>query len=261
MITISETPTTVDTASWSPVAIKIYELKKNSRVTYNYQTLQHLQFEMALRASIVAAAYSLSKSGLRFSDFKNAKCNEQLWNLTEEGGFRIREDSTPAAGIRDIITNGNKYSTECSTASVIGIYKGVLDSIRETDFNRLFSGLLLYDWQTDDNLRLITQTDSQESYPGDILYFNNPDFSPDTPVWRGENVIKIEDNLYYGHPFGIVPAQTIITGLNRNRRPDSNVSAYLTESVTHPGFIYLSQFAPDARSIIIARVGSRNYVY
>jgi protein-glutamine gamma-glutamyltransferase len=259
IITISDAQTSVDTTSWSTVAIKIYRLKKNSAVTYNYQSVQHLRFEMELKASIVAAAEALSNSGMRFAVFKKARCNERLWNLTEEGGFRIRDDSTPAAGIRDIFTNGSKYATECSTASVIVVYKGVLDSIRETDFNRLFFDLLLYDWQIDDDLRLTTGIG--ESFPGDILYFNNPDFSPDTPEWRGENVIKIGDDLYYGHPFGIVPAHTIITGLNKFRRPGSNKSAYLTENVTHPGYLYLSQFAPDVRSIIFARIGGQNFIY
>jgi protein-glutamine gamma-glutamyltransferase len=261
IITISGAQTPVDTTSWSRVASKIYEQKKNSAVTYPYESAQHLRFEMALRASIVAAADALSHSGLRFASFNKAQCNERLWHLTEEGGFRIRDDSTPAAGIRDIFMNGSKYTTECSTAAVIVVYKGVLDSIRETDFNRLFSGLLLYDWNIDDDLRLTTQTGIEESYPGDILYFNNPDFSPDTPEWRGENVIKIEDNRFYGHPFGIVTAQRIITGLNQNRRPGSNQSAYLTENVTRPGYLYLSQFAPDVRSTIFARIGSQNFVY
>jgi protein-glutamine gamma-glutamyltransferase len=260
IITISGAQTPVDTTSWSPVAIKIYEQKKNSALTYSYESVQHLRFEMALRSAIVAAAEALSNSGLRFASFKNAQCNEQLWNLTEEGGFQIRDDSTPAAGIRDIITNGRKYATECSTAAVIVIYKGVLESILETDFNRLFSGLLLYDWHPDDHLQLTTQTGIEDSYLGDILYFNNPDFSPDTPEWRGENVIKMENDLYYGHPFGIVPAQSIITGLNQNRRPGSNQSAYLMENVTRPGYLYLSQFAPDVRSIIFARIGVRNFV-
>ncbi|MCC3377410.1 protein-glutamine gamma-glutamyltransferase [Cohnella sp. REN36] len=250
----------VDTASWSPVAIQIYEQKKNSAVTYRYQSVQHLRFEMALRAAIVAAADALSSSGLRFATFKNAKCNEQFWDLTGFGGFRIKEGSTPAAGIRDIFNNGGKYATECATASVIVVYKGVLDSIAESDFNRLFADLVLYDWEGNENLRLTTRSGT-ESFPGDLLYFKNPDFSPDTPQWRGENVVKIEDDLYYGHPFGIVPAATIIAGLNRYRRPESDQSAYLLDEVTQPGYLYLSPFAPDARSAIRVRIGDRHFVY
>ncbi|QJD87322.1 protein-glutamine gamma-glutamyltransferase [Cohnella herbarum] len=260
MITISGVQRPIDTTSWSPAEIKIYEQKKNSTVTYDYETVQQLRFEMTLRAAIVAEAIALSQSGLRFADFDKAKCNEDMWTLTDLGGFLIRDDRSPAAGIRDIFANGDKYATECATAAVIAVYQGVLDSIRETDFNRLFAGLLLYDWHTNKNLRLSVHTDIEESYPGDLLYFNNPDFSPDTPVWRGENVIKIGDDLYYGHPFGIAPSQTIINGLNNNRRPGSSQTAYLTETVTQPGYVYLSQYASNRRSFISARIGLRYFI-
>lgn len=260
MITISGVQTPVDTTSWSPVEIRIYEQKQNSTAAYDYETVQQLRFEMTLRAAIVAAAIALSQSGLRFADFDKAKSNEEMWTLTDQGGFLIKEDRTPAEGIRDIFENGSKYATECATAAVIAVYKGVLESIRETDFNRLFSGLILYDWHTNPNLRLSVHSDIEQSYPGDMLYFNNPDFSPDTPVWRGENVIKIGDDLYYGHPFGIVPSQTIIAGLNENRRPDSSQTAYLTETVTQPGYVYLSQFASNRRSFISARIGERYFI-
>lgn len=219
-----------------------------------------MRFEMAMRASTVAAAEALSQSGLQFATFSEAKCNELYWNLTESGGFRIRSDTTPAAGIRDIFTNGRKYATECATATLIVIYKAVLDSINEAVFNRLYSDLLLYDWHPDDHLPLIGRTGIHNSYPGDLLYFKNPDFNPETPEWRGENVIKIDDNLYYGHPFGIVTAERIISGLNRNRRPGSFRSAYLTDDIITPDYLYLSQFAPDMRTNIFARIGVQYFV-
>lgn len=197
---------------------------------------------------------------MRFSDFKHARCNEQLWRLTEQGGFRIREDATPAAGIRDIFANGGRYATECATATVIVLYKGVLDTIGEANFNRLFSGLLLYDWQVDDDLRLSARTGVDEARIGDLLYFNNPDFSPDKPQWQGENVVKVGDDLYYGHPVGILPAAAIIAGLNRFRRPGSVQSAYLMDIVVQPDYAYLSRFAPDARGVIFALVGGKRYV-
>jgi len=259
IITIAGVETSVDTTSWSPVAIRIYEQKKSSKVSYDYRSAAQLRFEMALRAAIVAASEALSHSGLRFADFNHALCNTQLWTVTEVGGFRIRDDSTPAAGIQDIFINGSKYATECATASSIAVYKGVLDSIPQADFNRLFDGLVLYDWHVHENLRL-TLKKGIESFPGDLLYFDNPDFSPDTPQWRGENVIKIDENRYYGHPFGIVSGEAVIAGLNRKRRPDSTQSAYLTEDVAQPGYEYLSRFAPDERSAIRARIGNLRFV-
>ncbi|MNO12027.1 Protein-glutamine gamma-glutamyltransferase [compost metagenome] len=250
----------MDTTSWPPVAIQIYEQKRNSEVNYSYRSVQDLRFELFLRAAIVSAAGALSQSGLRFSTFEDAECNEYFWILTEFGGFRIRTSTTPAAGIRDIFINGNKYATECATATIIVIYKGVLDTIGESAFNRLYSDLLLYDWHPDDHLPLIAETRTRESFPGDLLYFNNPDFSPETPEWRGENVIKIRENLYYGHPFGIVTGERIIASLNRNRRPGSTRSAFLTDDIITPDFSYLSQFAPNMRSSISARIGVQSFV-
>lgn len=261
MITVSGVQAPADTSSWSPVASKIYERKKNSPVTYRYSSLQQLRFEFELRAAIVAAAKDLSSSGMRFSSFKRAKCNERVWRLTKEGGFRIRNDVTPAAGIRDIYENGRLYATECATATVIVVYKGILDCIRETDFNFLFSGLLLYDWHVDQDLQLTKQPGIEEAYPGDLLYFDNPDFSPETPQWRGENVVKLDDDLYYGHPFGILPERAIIAGLNRFRRAGSEKSAYLMDEIVQPGYSYLSQFASNAPRVAIARIGRRVLVH
>ncbi|GIO15758.1 protein-glutamine gamma-glutamyltransferase [Cohnella xylanilytica] len=240
----------------------MYERKRASPTVYAYPSAGQLRHEMELRAAIVSAAEALAGSGLRFEDFDKAACNEQLWHLTKEGGFRIREDAAPANGIRDIFSNGWRYATECATATVIAVYRGVLATMRESEFNSLFSGLLLYDWHTDSDLRLTVRQDAKESFPGDLLYFANPDFDPDDAIWRGENVVKISDNLYYGHPFGIVPGETIVAGLNRHRRPGSSVWAYLKDDVVYPDYAYLSQFAAvgDPRRIF-ARIGSRRYVW
>lgn len=250
----------VDTSTWSPLAVKIYEQKMNSNHIYPYQSIQHLRFEMTLRGATVEAANALNQSGLRFSTFAKARCNEYYWNLTANGGFRIRNDRTPAEGIRDIFRNGRNYATECATATVIVLYKAMLESISETIFNRIYYDLLLYDWHPDDHLPLITQPGAADSYRGDLLYFSNPDFFPDTPEWRGENVIKMDENLYYGHPYGIAPAQRFIDGLNRNRIPGSFQSAYLTDEVTRPDYLYLSQFATDIRSMIVAQIGTKSFV-
>ncbi len=141
--------------------------------------------------------------------------------------------------------NGYKYAFECSTAIVIVLYKAVLDSIEEHEFNRLFADLLLYDWHYDDDLRLIQEQGSAGAYSGDILYFKNPDVNPETPEWQGENVVKMGKDLYYGHGIGIQSAQGMIAKLNRHRKPGSHTPAYLTDLVIYPDFLYLSQFAPE----------------
>nr|WP_325049992.1 hypothetical protein [Cohnella faecalis] len=68
---------------------------------------------------------------------------------------------------------------------VIILYKATLDSIGKDTFNAYFKDLFLYDWNYDNNLKLITVENKNEAYPGDVLYFENPDFDPKTPEWRG----------------------------------------------------------------------------
>lgn len=204
-----------------------------------------LQFEMILRSRIVESAEALHRSGVSFATFATARCNQQFWDLTEKGGFQIKAGVTPGEGIRDIFLNGHQYAFECATAMVIVLYKGVLDSILEIEFNRIFAGMLLYDWHYDSDLRLIQQQGSYKAAPGDILYFNNPDVSSETLEWKGENVVKLKEDLFYGHGIGILPAKGIIDSLNQHRRPEATVSAYLTNEVVYPDFIYLSQFATE----------------
>ncbi|WP_431088228.1 protein-glutamine gamma-glutamyltransferase [Paenibacillus sp. 8b26] len=207
--------------------------------------MQRQQFETILRSRIVEAAEALNRSGVSFATFDTARSNAQFWELTEKGGFQIKAGVTPAQGIRDIFVNGHKYAFECATAMVIVLYKGVLDSILESEFNRIFADMLLYDWHYDSDLRLIQEQGIHKAVPGDILYFNNPDVSPKTPEWKGENVVKLKENLFYGHGIGIHTAEGIIDSLNHHRRPGSTTSAYLTNEVIYPDFVYLSQFAPE----------------
>ena len=79
--------------------------------------------------------------------------------------------------------------------------------------------------------------------PGDVVYFNNPDFNPETPWWRGENAVVLEDGTYFGHGLGIGTAEQIIQALNKTRKPGSNQSAYLTNLVTRPSFKHLAKFS------------------
>jgi protein-glutamine gamma-glutamyltransferase len=247
MIIIAGKEAAVDTAGWPQLEKDLYEQKWKSPVIYRYDSVNHLRFELSLRAKLVDAAVALHKSGVKFAIFKNSRCNEQFWDLTERGGFRLKAGATPASAIRDVYANGKKYGFECATAVVIVLYKGVLDAIDESKFNRLFANMLLYDWHHDSDLRLIQDQGSSRALPGDVLYFNNPGVSPNTPQWQGENAVKLGADAYYGHGIGIVSAQRIINVLNRFRRPGSTESAYLTDPIIYPDFLYLSQFAPGAR--------------
>lgn len=215
-------------------------------------------FEADMRQQVVQAARSMAASGAAFADFEQTRGNDQLWRVTELGALQLKPGISPAAGIRDIFDNGNLYAFECATATVIVLYKGILDSIEEESFNRLFADLLLYDWEYDEDLRLIQTGSSAAALPGDVLYFMNPDVNPDTPEWQGENTIKLGPDRYFGHGIGIASGADIIAALNENRIPDSTRTAYLTDNVHRLDFSYYYPYAnPNPRGAAALRPGDR----
>jgi protein-glutamine gamma-glutamyltransferase len=238
----------IDPSLFSGIERAIFMKKDQSPIVYRYESLTQLRFELNLRIKILEASNGLLRSKAAFASSKKSRCNTIFWNLTTFGGFALKRGILPSTAIRDIFTNGALYAFECSTAIIIVLYKAVLDSIGEFRFNQYFADLLLWYWVHDKDLRFITINNSRESYPGDILYFNNPDFNPDTPEWRGENVVKFDENLYYGHGIGIINAEGIIARLNKLRKPNSTRSAYLLEQASYPDFKYLFHIAAGRSS-------------
>lgn len=243
----------VDKLELSGAEREIFRLKQASPVTYPYRSVQVLEFELRTRSRIVESAIGLYRSGARFSTFANSRCNERYWTRLDNGGFRLRDDVSPAEGIRDIYRNGWAYAFECATAMVIALYKGVLESIGEPAFNAYFGGLLLYDWKYDSDLRIIS-VPGGEAFPGDVVYFKNPDFDPNTPEWRGENGILLPDGNYFAHGMGLRSGAEIIAQLNTKRRPGSTVSAYRLDQVETLDYAYTLGL-----SNVSARIGSRLY--
>lgn len=215
---------------------KIVQRKQNSPVLYRYPSLDALLFELKMRTHIVEAAKAMYASGVSFASFETSRCNERYWIRTRNGGFQLRPGVPPSVGINDIFENGHLYAFECAGAIIIMLYKAVLETIGEQAFNYYFQNLYLRDWQYDKDLQLITTFNLNETYPGDVLYFTNPDHDPSTPEWQGENVIMLDDNLYFGHGIGMGTGQDIIAALNRARRPGSRISAYLQGLVVTPNF-------------------------
>jgi protein-glutamine gamma-glutamyltransferase len=275
MIIIAGANVPIDTSAWTPIEKEIYLQKNNSTATYAYDTVDELHFELTLRAKIVEAARSLLASKTDFASFNKSRCNWKYWIRTEQGGFQMRPNVIPAAAIRDIFVSGGLYAFECATAMMIVLYKANLDTIGEAQFNTLFDNILLWDWNFDSDLHLITLDKRDESFSGDILYFKNPEVSLDTPEWQGENVVMLANNLYYGHGIGNKSGQQMIAELNAHRKPNSKQSAYLKDQVTYPDFKFLAhqfasgtsaqnfpyRFQPQLLNYqTIATIGSSNYL-
>lgn len=240
MILVSGTNTfELNPLTLSELERRILQAKQRSQVVYRYPSVEALEFEMKMRTHIVEAAKALYAGGANFATFAGSKCNEEYWIRTENGGFQLRGGVLPSVGINDIFENGHLYGFECAGAIIIILYKAVLDTVGEAVFNAYFQNLFLRDWQYDRDLSLITTYDKNEAYPGDVLYFKNPEHDPETPEWQGENVVMLDDNLYFGHGIGIESGQDIIAALNRMRTPESTISAYLQDLVVHPDFEYL----------------------
>lgn len=273
MIKVSETQPDITNLinAWS-----LDELQKNlvlkmarSDQSYLYQNFQQLRFELKLRKQLVQAAYALDDSGAEFAVFKKSRCNEQYWLRKDNGGFLLRPDTSPAAGLRDIFFQGRKYAFECTTAVMIMCYKALLECIGEPTFNRLFADLYLWDGHYDKDLAL-TRRPSSDNLAGDIRYFKNPDFDPKHSEWQGENAIDLGNGTYFGFGIGIKTAEEMIRELNLKRFPGAQNSAYLMDDAIFPNFKTLAQYNQDpvdrvsrtdvSSRCIIAAVGTVTYI-
>ncbi|MBD8005323.1 protein-glutamine gamma-glutamyltransferase [Bacillus norwichensis] len=218
-------------------------------IIYSYQSMDELLFEVKLRKNIVISARTMNQSNFQFATLEKSRCNPQYWILTNIGGFQLRYGVKPSEAIRDIYKNSSLYAFECATAMMIIYYHAVLNSIDEHLFDQLFQNLYLYSWHSDSDLG-IHNVNTSHFIPGDVVYFNNPDFNPETSWWRGENAVVLDDGTYFGHGVGIRSANQMIQALNKTKRPGSNQSAYLENLATRPSFQHLAQYAMLPRDYI-----------
>nr|WP_295969804.1 protein-glutamine gamma-glutamyltransferase [uncultured Bacillus sp.] len=219
----------------------VKEMVEDSSI-YNIASIDELRFELQLRKNIISSAKEMNNSNMAFEIFATSRCNPAYWNLTETGGFRLRNDVLPSDAIQDIYNNSSLYGFECATAIIIIFYHAVLKTIGKALFNQYFQNLYLYSWHFDPDLGVQSIRTSQ-FLPGDVVYFSNPDVNPSTPWWRGENTVLLEDGNFFGHGIGIMTSNEIIQHLNKMRKPDSTTSAFLLNSAARPSFHHLYQLS------------------
>jgi len=260
MILIENKPVEADTISnqypENSIERDIINKISLSNEKYKYDTLNQLKFELRLRKEIVNAAKALNKSSFSFEVFRKSKCNPAYWERTDEGGFILKDGVKPSDAINDIFIHGSKYASECATALVIVYYKALLNIFGEELFNEVFPKIQLMNWSyIDENLKEIgIIRKAAEPLSGDRRYFANPDVNPLTPEWQGENVIDLDNQLYYGHGIGIHNADTIIHALNKYRKKDADESAYLMDSVAYPNFKKLSDIYYSHNTSVVGHV-------
>jgi|BioPla2DNA2_1021312.scaffolds.fasta_scaffold04613_2 protein-glutamine gamma-glutamyltransferase len=218
----------------------LYRISDSNEI-YEYQLVNQLIFEVNLRSKIINAARELNASGFKFRTFKNSHCNEEFWQRTDVGGYLLKKDSSPSEAIADIFLQGHKYGTECSTAITIIYYKALQDIYSKELFDYSFPDLHLMNWHYIDNdLDIITYKYLFDYIPGDCRYVENPDFHPERPELRGQNLIDLGEGLYYGHGTGIKTIDEVVDYLNRHRAESSSRSAFLKRSATRPNFLHLA---------------------
>lgn len=218
---------------------EIFIALENSPSIHSFDSLFELQFDLKLREHIISSAKELHKSKASFSPFNTSNFNPQIWTKTKYG-YLLHPSILPSDAIKDIFKNGEEYSFECSTAIVIIFYKAVLDTISLSYFNTLFQRLLVWDWNYDRDLSIVTTVGSN-FIPGDVVYFYNPDFAH--PVWMGENAVYLGNGLFFGHGVGIETEDGMIHALNTLRKKNTTSSAYLISQHSRLNTKYLSQFA------------------
>ena len=221
---------------------EIYLALENSPNYHQYSSLHEFIFELNLREKIILAARALNDSEITFAPFDSSKFNQKFWTKIKYG-YLLKPNVLPSYAIKDVFTNGKEYAFECSTAIVLIYYKAVLDSIATSYFNSLFQRLLVWDWNYDQDLGIITKV-GRDFIPGDVVYFYNPDFAH--PVWTGENTVYLGNDQYFGHGIGIKSEKGMIEALNTLRKPNSLRDAYLISQHSRLNTRYLSQFAKRA---------------
>lgn len=251
---------------------QILSIMTGNQEVYSFRTAAELSFDLNVRMHIITSALELFQSGFQFRTFVTSFCNEEYWQRTALGGFQLRPGVSSSIAIRDIFKNGKMYGTECATAMIIIFYKALLELYDEEMFNHLFANLLLYTWDYDRDLKLITKT-AGDIVPGDLVYFKNPQVNPASIEWQGENAIYLGNSFYYGHGVGVKTKEQIIYLLNDRRIPSAFISAYLTDFITRIDSRIMSQYAshtppqtslgfiPIRDDAIVATIGHTTTIY
>ncbi|MES5956422.1 protein-glutamine gamma-glutamyltransferase [Bacillus anthracis] len=251
---------------------QILSIMAGNQEVYSFRTADELSFDLNLRVNIITSALELFQSGFQFRTFQQSFCNPQYWKRTSRGGFELLPNIPPSIAIQDIFKNGKLYGTECATAMIIIFYKALLSLYNAETFNRLFANLLLYTWDYDQDLKLITKTGG-DLVPGDLVYFKNPQVNPATIEWQGENTIYLGNFFFYGHGVGVKTKEEIIYALNERRVPYAFISAFLTDTITRIDSRLMSHhaspstpqtsigFIPIRDDAIVATVGHTTTIY
>lgn len=188
------------------------------------------RFEQAkMQLCVVNAAKQFAAAGVNFSGRSaDDACNKKFWWMGFGGRLGVRADVKPSDAINDVFKNGSMYGMECATATMIILYKAILDRVGPEDFDRSFAKLKIFRWQEEDaDFTAAKQVGKLPGFlPGDHTYFKNPDASAENSSWGGENVIYLGDGMYFGHGVGLATKDEVLDCLNSLRRENATRKAF-----------------------------------
>jgi len=220
------------------VQSEVYAKMCASGAEYAYDYKEQLLFELETRAEIQNAALLFKDCGMTFAVFENSSRNAAFWNRTDNGGFRLKSGVKPSGAINDIFINGGAYASECATAITIIYYKALLEVYKSDKFDEIFPKVYLMDWDIREPLlaRLARTAPAADVLTGDRGYFANPDHDPDLPQWQGENVIVMQDGMFFGHGIGYADKSYFLKELNAKRKKGSGIPSYFVNEIGRPDY-------------------------
>ncbi len=158
-----------------------------------------------------------------------------------EGGpyaFTVRPGVRPSDAVNAVFANPAACKFECGTAMTLVYYRALLDLLGPRDFDRVCAKLTLAPHSHEPLTPFYAEQGGiadparpeHALKPGDRGYLKNWEVSRQGLFggWQGENIIALGDGRFYGHPFGIETAESMIAALNALRKPGSARSASLT---------------------------------
>jgi hypothetical protein len=223
--------------------------KTNFEVTSSKKTqkraLGKRRFEQLLiSAHVVQSAIKLDKSNVQFANYSgDDKANNKLWSMGYGGRITVRQHTSTTTAVNDVFgKNSSKYAFECATAAHLIYLNAIKDRIGSKKFDAAAPRLSVFRWDAPKKsgqdlvdgtgktgpLQLSSKgAFAKELWPGDRVYFKNPDFEPSFTAGQGENTIFLGDGRFFGHGLGIKTKDQIIKKLNKLRKPGATKKAFM----------------------------------
>jgi hypothetical protein len=181
--------------------------------SFEYSKIDILIKEIKYRLLIISAAKQLDKVGAGFEDnstkyatIKNKK-GIRFWKEAKTAQYQYTMLRTVGRDLEKCVNElygktGSQFKYECASAMTVVVMKAWVDyqkSIKKsTKISETLAPVEIAGWlQSTAFIENIAKT---PLLPGDVIYLVNPKATSD--AWKGENLIYLGQQKYYGHGRG-----------------------------------------------------------